>query len=261
MMKTWNEESLESTELGSTEYFKAQSKVIKSKKYVKKNYDLWYEHIKNEIKSIPNNGLVVELGSGGGYLKEFVSEIITSDINGGHVDMIVDAQEMPFENNSVKALVLTHSFHHFPNPEQFFQEANRVLIPGGKIIFIEVTSTPFSKLVFNIAGDEPIDTSQKGWSFKQNNSMSDANQALSWIIFNRDIKLFYSKYPFFKVTKQQYLPWCTYLLSGGVTRKPFIPGFLFPLAVIVDYLTFLYPFFAIHWTITIRKEHENPKTK
>lgn len=257
-MNKWCEDSLKSTKLGSTEYFKVQSQIIKSKPLIKINYDLWYQYIKSEIEEITfKEGLIIELGSGGGYLKEVIPEVITTDIEGGHVDMVVDAQSMPFENNSVKALVLTHSFHHFPNPELFFKEANRVLIPGGKIILIEVTSTPFSKLVFTIAGDEPIDTSQKNWSFKQENSMSDANQALSWIIFKRDREKFYSLFPELRITNTKYLPWCTYLVSGGVTRKPFIPRFMYPLAYFADKLNYLYPLFSIHWLIVLRKTDDH----
>lgn len=84
--------------------------------------------------------------------------------------------------------------------------------------------------------------------------MLDSNQALSWIVFVRDGAGFAERYPGLRVERLRYLPWLSYLLSGGVNLRSFVPVPLAPLVVGADWL--LQPLdglFAIHWHITIRK--------
>jgi SAM-dependent methyltransferase len=77
-------------------------------------------------------GMRVEIGSGSSIIKEFLPDVTTTDIKPlPFVDMVVDAQDMPFENNSVRALYGINVFHHLPQPRSFFKELNRVLQPGG----------------------------------------------------------------------------------------------------------------------------------
>lgn len=45
---------------------------------------------------------------------------------------------LPFDNNIFDVLTVSASFHHFPEPEKFAIEANRVLKHGGKIYIAEV---------------------------------------------------------------------------------------------------------------------------
>jgi SAM-dependent methyltransferase len=249
------EKSITSTELGSPDYFKAQENIIKRKPLVKMNYDLWYRCFVKELKKLSHlEGHLLELGSGGSYLKDFIPELITSDIVAGKADKVIDARSIPFPDNSIKALFLTHSFHHIPDVSLFFKEVNRVLVKGGCVFFIEVTSTPLSKCIFTIVGDEPIDTKARSWDFKQDNAMMDANQALSWIIFERDIKKFNGLFPDLIVKEKHYLPWCSYLVSGGVTRQEFIPNALSFIPQLIDFLTRpLYRFFSLHWYIKLQK--------
>jgi ubiquinone/menaquinone biosynthesis C-methylase UbiE len=45
---------------------------------------------------------------------------------------------LPFEDNTFDVLTVSASFHHFPEPEKFAMEANRVLKHGGKVYIAEV---------------------------------------------------------------------------------------------------------------------------
>lgn len=250
------EKSITQTTLGSPQYFQAQENIIKKKPLVKLNYDLWYNQFIKEIKQISQlEGVLLELGSGGSYLKEYIPELTTSDIVEGRADRVIDARSIPYPDKSIKALFLTHSFHHIPDVNLFFDEVNRVLIPGGCVYFIEVTSTPLSQFIFKIVGDEPINTKAISWNFKQENAMSDANQALSWIIFDRDYQKFSVLYPDLILKEKKFLPWCTYLLSGGVTREEFIPTWLYFLPKLIDKLSYpAYKWLSLHWFIKIQKK-------
>ena len=48
--------------------------------------------------------------------------------------------ENDFSKNSFDAVICTNSFHHYPNPQAFFNEAARVLRRGGSLILRDYTS-------------------------------------------------------------------------------------------------------------------------
>ncbi|RZI48271.1 class I SAM-dependent methyltransferase [Lactococcus kimchii] len=48
------------------------------------------------------------------------------------------AEHLPFAANSFDLLTCSASFHHFPNPEQFLQEAKRLLDENGRLVIAEI---------------------------------------------------------------------------------------------------------------------------
>lgn len=99
-----------------------------------------------EIASyIFNSGfLVLNIGSGdfkgvGAKLWNFSSgKIINLDIQPGlEVDVVGDAHDLPFDNNSFDAIVMQAVLEHLHTPEVALMEAFRVLKPGG-FIYLEV---------------------------------------------------------------------------------------------------------------------------
>ena len=249
--------SLSGIGMGTREWFAAQREMIRSKPLIARCYGLWYCRLLKDADSVPaehRTGCVVELGSGSGYIKDLRPEIITSDVVPGVADMVIDGRQLPFPDESVQALFLTHVFHHIPDVERFFSEALRVLVPNGVISMVEVTHTPFARWFFSCVHPEPFNDRATEWSFPEGDSMLDSNQALSWIVFVRDRARFAEKYPELRVEGLHYLPWLSYLLSGGVNLRSFVPVPLAPLAVGADWvLQPLDGLFAIHWHITVRK--------
>ena len=66
---------------------------------------------------------VIEIGSGGGFLKNIVPQVITSDIIFySDIDVEIDAHTLPHPDNSLDGLVLINSFHHFSNVERKFSK-------------------------------------------------------------------------------------------------------------------------------------------
>lgn len=56
------------------------------------------------------------------------------------VELIVgDCENLPFAENSFDAIICCQSFHHYPNVQNFFCSAARVLRPGGRLILRDMT--------------------------------------------------------------------------------------------------------------------------
>lgn len=51
-----------------------------------------------------------------------------------------DCEDLPFAENSFDVVTCSMSFHHYPNPEKFFQSLQRVLRPGGRLILRDMAS-------------------------------------------------------------------------------------------------------------------------
>lgn len=241
--------------MGTAPYFDAQRKIIQSNTLLKTNYDNWYKKLLADAQSVPNKGLLVELGSGASYLKQLEPSVITTDVVDGIADLKVDARQLPFKDQSVKALFLTHVFHHIPSIDQFISEAERVLVPGGVISMIDVARSPFAKFLFSNLHPEPYNDKAKDWDFTQEDSMLDSNQALTWMVFQRDVGMFQKKFPNMQLELVEYLPWLSYLLSGGVTRKRLIPKGLDTFINWIDNSPLsLRKLFGLHWHIVVRKK-------
>ncbi len=248
---------------GSRDWFAAQRRMVKDKPLVRRCYDLWYQRLLADADSVPascRGGSIVELGSGSSYIKEYRPEIITSDVTPGLADMVIDGRELPFPDCSLRAILLTHVFHHIPDVELFLREACRVLAPGGVISMVDETHTPFARFFFGRIHPEPYDDQAALWSFPEGHNMLDSNQALTWIVFDRDRSRFEREFPMLKLEQRHFLPWFGYLMSGGVNLRAFFPGFLAPVVGAADRaLRPLDPIFAIHWHLTIRKRHEEQR--
>lgn len=246
--------ALKDLQMGTKDWFSAQQSMIRAKPLVKRCYDLWYQKLLEDADSVPSGGAIVELGSGSSYIKELRPEVVTSDCAPGIAEMVIDGRSLPFPDASVRAIFLTHVFHHIPDVGLFFAEASRVLVPGGVISMVDETHTPFAKFFFSKVHPEPYDDRASSWSFTQSDSMLDSNQALSWIVFERDREEFARRFPLLKLEKREYLPWFSYLISGGVNLRSFVPRFCAPLFPLLDRaLRPLDSAFAIHWRLTVRK--------
>lgn len=197
--------------------------IIKSKSFLRQLYVEWYEKLLINI-----DGDVVELGSGAGFIKEINSKIITSEIlDLSGVDIVADALDLPFKDDSLNAIIMTDVFHHIPDVEIFLKEAGRVLHSGGKIVMIEPWNSRWSSWVYKNLHSEPFIVDAESWRIPSSGPLSGANGALPWIVFERDRKKFDNLFPSLRVSKiEPFMP-ISYILSGGVSLRSLVPGFLY----------------------------------
>ena len=201
-----------------------RKQIILSKPFLKAIYDDWYGMLARELP--PVEGRVLELGSGGGYGARFIPGLITSEIfQCSDVQIVVDAQRMPFASSSLRAIIMTNVMHHMPDVREFFAQASRCLRPGGKIIAIEPWVTPWATFIYKHFHHEAFHPQAVEWAYSSAGPLSGANIAVPWIIFARDRDKFASAFPEFSVERiYPFMPF-RYLLSGGVSMRSFMPGF------------------------------------
>lgn len=91
---------------------------------------------------------------------------------------------------------------------------------------VEPWVTSWSKIVYTHLHHEPFDPDARHWSFASKGPLTGANGAIPWILFVRDRKEFESRFPELAIEQvRPFLPF-RYLLSGGVSMRSLMPGFL-----------------------------------
>ena len=229
--------------------------IILNKPFLKKLYTEWYSNFKNYTNDLPE-GKVIEIGSGGGFLKDVYPEVITSDIMPLSVcDMTFSAENILFEDNTVSAIFMLNVLHHIPDAEKVFSEAQRVLKKGGVIYMVEPAATPFSTFFYKKFHHEPFNPKMEEWKFESSGPLSDANGALPWIIFKRDYGLFAKRFPQLALKKLKVHTPMRYLVSGGLSFKSLFPGWAFGgVSVFEKIFTPLYPLIGMFQTIIVEKK-------
>jgi len=88
--------------------------------------------------------------------------------------------------------------------------------------------------------------------------MMDSNQALSWMVFQRDRPRFESLHPALVLEKFDSMPGFTCLADGRVTAKYLVPRFMNPAFIAADWLLQpVEPLFSLHCHIRVRKRNKN----
>lgn len=228
--------------------------IIQSKPFLKRVYVDFYNELKQRLPAERSQEGTVEIGSGGGFIKEVIPDVITSDLFcAPWVDHTFSAEKMPFKDGSVDAFLLLNVFHHLPRALKCLREMSRCLRPRGKIIMIEPANTPWCRFVTLHFHSEPFDV-KAGWSFEGEGRLSAANGALPWIMFVRDRETLRKKIPELCVRDIRVHTPLAYLFSGGVSHKAFLPAGMYPFIKGTEYvLSPLNPLLGLFQTIEIEK--------
>ncbi len=251
-------------DVNSSEIVEVSRTILQEKKMfkqvIKEFYDLCYT---SDQKYFTQQGRKLEIGAGVSFMKKVYPEIIASDIKKTtHLDMEVDALNMCFDESSLGAIYGINCFHHLPDPNQFFKELTRVLYHGGGCVLIEPYHGLFASFLYKrLFSTETFDKTQKEWITPESNIMQGANQALSYIVFKRDLEKFQKTYPELEIILQKPInSYQRYLISGGLNFRALLPNFCIPLLRFSEFI--FYPIrkcFALHHVIIIRKK-QSPNT-
>lgn len=228
--------------------------IIQNKPFLKQFYQECYQSIR-QLLPPEIHGPVVELGSGAGFLKDYIPDLITSEIlKVPIVDLIFDGQALPFKTASLQAIVMMDVFHHIPRPDRFLDQAAEVIKSNGRMIMIEPWVTTWSRFVYKYLHHEPIDPEVIDWHFQKGRPLSQANSALPWIVFRRDRLKFERRFPEWQIDQiRSHTPFC-YLLSGGLSFKSFLPGACYKFCRQLEYrLQALNPLIAMFATIVLKR--------
>jgi len=216
-------------DIDSSEAAALRLRIIKEKVFLRRLYEEFYKMI---LQALPADRTepFLEIGSGGGFLRDYLPNLITSEIlKISSVDAVLDATHIPFKENTLGGIVMVNVFHHIPHADSFFRQASFCVRERGVIVMIEPWITSWSEIIYRHLHHEPFDKNAEKWDLPKGGPLSHANSALPWIVFERDRAIFEEKYPDWEIRKiSLHTPFC-YLLSGGVSMRSLMPGFLFPL--------------------------------
>lgn len=63
--------------------------------------------------------------------------------------VVGDCENLPFEPNTFDIVINSQSFHHYPDPQAFFDSVYRVLKPNGRLILRDNTANDFLLWIIN----------------------------------------------------------------------------------------------------------------
>jgi SAM-dependent methyltransferase len=229
-------------------------KIIQRKIFLRNIYLSFYAKFSSILSTLKIEGEVIELGSGAGFIKKKLPHVTTSDVIAYEgVDRVFSALDIPFADNSVSAFLMIDVLHHIKDSRLFFQEIQRCLKTGGKVVMIEPANTIWSSFIYTRFHHEPFDVNGS-WGFEEGGPLSGANMAIPYIIFHRDVKQFIYEYPRLKICSITFHTPFRYLISGGLSFRQLLPSFTYPLIVFVEFiLTPLNKFLGMFVTIELEK--------
>lgn len=212
--------------LDNESYFIGQWQVLRSKQFLHRIYNDHYQLIKDHLP-IPCDH-VVELGSGAGFIEDTIPQAVRSDIVfHPFTQIVLDGIHPPLKNESLDAVVFLDVFHHIPDAFAFLKNIEKTLKPGGRIVMIEPWVSSWSKIIYTRLHHEPLDWETSEWNFESTGPVSGANQALPWIVFQRDQLIFQREFPGLHILKIQPMMPFRFLFSGGASFRWGVPIFFY----------------------------------
>jgi SAM-dependent methyltransferase len=239
-----------------------QERAWSERPLVRRLYREWFVLIAGRLSPLRPT---VELGTGISRFREVVPDAIATDVEPTPwAELVVDAHALPYDSGSVGNLVLVDVFHHLAHPARFFDEAVRVLAPGGRIVILDPYCSPLSTLVYRLGHHERTDL--RAPPFERDGEVAhrplESNQARATLaLFRRDPELA-ERWPELQLVERQLLALLAYPLSGGFTKKPLLPRVLWrPAAFAEKLLSPLAPLAAFRCLVVLqRRQAPGPET-
>ncbi len=209
--------------------FEEHRRVWQANPTLRASYGHWYGQLRQALP--PRElGPWIEIGSGPGFAREFIPELELTDVVKApwHARQM-SAEALSLEAGSAGALVLFDVLHHVPAPARFFEEAARVLRPGGRIVLCEPYISPVSRWVYRRFHPEPVDMSVDPLvaAVHATEAARDpfaSNQAIPTLIFARDsARVFARMFPLLDVVRVERMAGLAYPATGGFSHAPFLP--------------------------------------
>ena len=218
-----------------------------------------YHDFYRRITAMCRPGETLEIGGGSGILKNFLPDVISTDVVFmPWLDAVADAQNLPFRSGRFGNIVGIDVLHHIEMPRRFFFEVERVLAPGGRLILVEPAITPVSWVYYKFLHPEPVELDANPLMEQEpdpDRAPFDANQAIPTLLFGRHRREFAASFPQLRLLSCEKISLIAYPLSGGFRRWSLVPERLVDLILkFEDSLTpVLGPLMAFRLFITIER--------
>jgi hypothetical protein len=217
--------------------------------FLKHHYISIYEMIKLDLAKSKDvqNLKVLEIGGAGGISEIVFPNIFKSDIRfSGDLQLICSATDLPFKSQILDALILKDSFHHLPDINKFFAAAINSMHSGSSIYIADPNWNFISQFIYKYIHPEVFDKKSRKWETDPSQAWA-SNQALLWIVFKRDQKIFSSSYPNLRFEEIGFSSGLTYVLSGGVFSRNCINS---KILIFIDNLEKRYSWILKHTSLT-----------
>ncbi len=231
-----------------------------------KNLLFWYQQLyRNQLREVPNpqSLAILEVGSGTSPLKQFLSNVITSDVlDLDYLDLVFDCHEIDklsaIKDNSIDVITLTNVLHHLKSPIEFLNNAASKLKSGGKVIatepFFSILSTP----IFKYLHHEPLDSNISEPELDEvQGPLASANIALPWLIFFKRRDWLERLNENFDILTMSTRPFSalSYMATGGISHQLPIPHLLYRILFPIDlFFSRRFPrFCAAFFTVTMTR--------
>jgi SAM-dependent methyltransferase len=203
-------------------------------------------------------GLVVELGSGMGNLKEHLPDCITTDMFSNQwLDRVEDAYDLTFAPGTVGHLILFDVWHHLQYPGTALREFYRVLTEHGKVIIFEPAMGVFGRFVFGHFHHEPLGLNEEiQWeapaSFIRDRLGYYAAQGNASRVFGSNA--FRAQLRSWRLAEVSYFSALAYLGTGGFRGPQLYPMAALPLLNRLDSFLSRFPSLASRMLVVLQKQ-------
>jgi len=210
-----------------------------------KNLLFWYRELyRDQFKDFPNPATlaILEVGSGTSPLKQFLPNVITSDVlDLDYLDLVFDSHDIDkldaIRDESLDVITLTNVLHHLKSPIAFLNRAANKLKSGGEVIATEPFFSVLSILIFKHLHHEAVDLRIAEPELENlHGPLASANIALPWLIFyqRRDwLERLRENYDLHTLSFRPFSA-LSYMMTGGISRKLPIPGLFYRVMFPID---------------------------
>ncbi len=210
-----------------------------------RNLLFWYRELyRDQFKNLPDPAVlsILEIGSGTSPLKQFYSNIITSDVlDLDYLDLVFDCHEIDkldtIKDSSLDVITLTNVLHHLKSPIAFLNRAATKLKSDGKVIATEPFFSVLSTAIYKYLHHEPVDFDTHEPELTEvRGPLTSANSALPWLIFFRRRDWLQRLDENFVIASLSLQPFSalSYMITGGISRKLPVPHFLYRAVFPID---------------------------
>jgi SAM-dependent methyltransferase len=220
-------------------------------------YARFYREIAYRLKpDLP--GLIVELGSGMGNIKEHIPQAITTDIfPNPWLDRVENAYHLSFGQAEVGHLILFDVWHHLRYPGTALQEFARVLAPGGRIIVFDPAMGLIGRIAFGHFHHEPLGLEEEiEWSapngFTGHEVAYYAAQGNASRVFGSET--YKEQLRMWRMIEVKYFSGLAYVASGGFRGPQLYPVAMWPFFNRIDSVLSRFPRLASRMLVVLEQE-------